>query len=117
MRFISKIRNILWIKPGYVAVYDYVKLAVDGVTRPDSGENANLYDGHKRRMRYVQHFQAEPILSNSIYSTSYEGQKFFFKTILLTNASVAKINEKPDNNGILTFTDSTAGSKTYDISM
>lgn len=80
-------RKLIWIKPGYIVVYDYVKLVDDGVLAwPPYGNedvpDGNMYDGHKRRVRYVQHFQVEPQLADDVYSTHTEGQSFFVKTIL-----------------------------------
>ncbi len=90
-------RKFLWIKPGIVLVYDYVKLVDDGIKPwPGSSEDSNTFDGHKRRVRYVQHFQNEPILSNGNYSAQSEGQKLFVKTLFPENSNTVVIDEKID---------------------
>ncbi len=71
-------RKLFFIKPEVVIVYDLVDL--------------NKEYG-SRKMKYIQHFQSKPSLSNGIYSAENEGKIFQFKTLFPSDVKTTVVDE------------------------
>ncbi len=75
-------RKLFFIKPDVVIVYDHI----------DLNKEYGL-----RQIKYIQHFQSKPSLSNGIYSAESEGKTFQFKTLFPSDVATTIIDEKKGN--------------------